>query len=78
MLAATLTHNAHALIDVRQVRLMRAIMELGWGLGAKTGAPDTDEVLALCLAQITCNFVTLFACHNAPQRALKPLIRAPR
>ena len=41
---------AHAALATRarthslQVRLMRAIMEFGWGLGAKTGAPDSDEV----------------------------------
>jgi hypothetical protein len=32
-----------SLDEKEEVRLMRAIMEFGWGLGAKTGAPDSDE-----------------------------------
>jgi hypothetical protein len=32
-----------SLDEKEEVRLMRAIMEFGWGLGAKTGAPDSEE-----------------------------------
>lgn len=32
-----------SLDEKEEVRLMRGIMEYGWGLGAKTGAPDSDD-----------------------------------
>jgi hypothetical protein len=35
--------SKESLDEKEEVRLMRAIMEFGWGLGAKTGAPDSDE-----------------------------------
>jgi hypothetical protein len=35
--------SKESLDEKEEVRLMRAIMEFGWGLGAKSGSPDSDE-----------------------------------